>query len=196
MKFQTQLTAKDIFKFSMTYTYSGVSGVMAVLMVIIGFLMLYRGIVLGGGMSQLLFGIVIIALFVVINPMMLYIKAKKQVLSNPVYQQPTYYSLEEEGISVKIGEETGTIDWWRIIKMKHRMGLYIFYTGRQQAFVFPEETLGDKKEEIIDYIMSHMKNSTPPKAKQATEVKPSISKYTQEQSTTEDETVAEEVKED
>lgn len=38
MKFQTQLTAKDIFKFSMMYTYSGASGIFSIVMIIVGFL--------------------------------------------------------------------------------------------------------------------------------------------------------------
>lgn len=37
MKFQTQLTAKDIFKFSMMYTYSGASGIFSIVMIIVGF---------------------------------------------------------------------------------------------------------------------------------------------------------------
>ena len=55
-------------------------------------------------------GVVVIALFVVINPLMIYVKAKKQAIENPVYKNPTYYTLRDDGIFVELGEESATIE--------------------------------------------------------------------------------------
>ncbi len=157
MKFKTQLTAKDIFKFSFVYTYFGMSGILAVFMICIGGFMCARGIILNQGTSYTFMGALLIILFIVVNPIMLYLKAKKQVMTNPVYQQPSYYTMKDEGIFVQIGEETGTIEWGRILKIRHMMGLYILYTGRQQAFVFPEEAMGSQKDAVSRYIEEHVK---------------------------------------
>ncbi len=179
MKFHTQLTAKEIFKFSLIYSYTGVSGIMAVFMMIMGVLMCYRGIALNAGATYIVFGLVIIALFVAINPIMLYTKAKNQAATNNNYKQPTYYTLTDDGIKVEIGEDSGVIEWWRIQKVRHILGLYIFYTGRQQAFVFPEEDLGEQKQQIIDYITEHVKNSEKkPRRQRQQVVSASMKKYT------------------
>lgn len=180
MKFKTQLTAKDIFKFSLIYTYFGTSGILAAFMIIIGALMCARAIVQGQGPTYIVLGAAIVILFVVVNPVMLYMKAKKQVMVNPVYQQPSYYTMKEEGIFVEIGEETGTIEWERILKIRHIMGLYILYTGRQQAFVFPEEAMGSQKETISNYIEKHVeaaRNQPKKESKTETTETSSISKY-------------------
>lgn len=156
MKFKTQLTAKEIFKFSLIYTYFGTSGILAAFMIIIGALMCARAIVQQQELTYIIMGALIVILFVIINPVMLYMKAKKQVMTNPVYKQPSYYTMKDEGIFVEIGEETGTIEWQRILKIRHILGLYILYTGRQQAFVFPEEAMGDQKDAISSYIEEHV----------------------------------------
>lgn len=159
MKFHTQLTAKDIFKFSFAYTYLGLPGILPALIVLTGIYLLVTGIIRGNAPSNVLFGIVVIVLFVIVNPVMLYVKAKKQTMENPVYKVKTYYTIKEEGIFVEMGEESGLIQWNRILKITHFMGIYILYTGRKQAFVFPEEALGEKKDEIIRRMKEYIKTA-------------------------------------
>lgn len=157
MKFHTQLKANDIFKFSLAYTYSGVQLILTIILVAVGVYMCATGITTPNGQSNLIFGIVIIGLFVVINPLMLYVKAKKQAIENPAYKMPTYYTLKEEGIFVELGEESAVIEWARVLKISHVMGLSILYTGRKQAFVFPDYALGADKEKMLTYMKEHMK---------------------------------------
>ena len=44
MKFHTQLKAKDIFKFSLAYTYSGVQAILTIFMLGVGAYMIVHGI--------------------------------------------------------------------------------------------------------------------------------------------------------
>ena len=105
MKFHTQLKANDIFKFSLAYTYSGLQLILAIAMVAVGVYMCVTGMGAADGQSNMIFGIVLIVLFVVVNPLMLYVKAKKQAIENPVYKMKTYYTLNEDGIFVELGED-------------------------------------------------------------------------------------------
>ena len=68
MKFHTQLKAKDIFKFSLAYTYSGVQAILTIFMLGVGAYMIVHGIGQPEGQTNIIFGVVVIALFVVINP--------------------------------------------------------------------------------------------------------------------------------
>ena len=74
MKFHTQLKAKDIFKFSLAYTYSGVQAILTIFMLGVGAYMIVHGIGQPEGQTNIIFGVVVIALFVVINPLMIYVK--------------------------------------------------------------------------------------------------------------------------
>ena len=113
--------------------------------------MIVHGIGQPEGQTNIIFGVVVIALFVVINPLMIYVKAKKQAIENPVYKSPTYYTLQDDGIFVELGEESATIEWTR---------LTLLYTGKQQAFVFPDYELGDDREKMLDYMKEHIKEAS------------------------------------
>lgn len=159
MKFHTQLKAKDIFKFSLAYTYSGVQALLTIFMLAVGGYMIFRGASQPGGQVNIVFGVIVIALFVVVNPLMLYLKAKKQAIENPVYKNPTYYTLQDDGIFVELGEESATIEWIRVFKITHFMGLTLLYTGRQQAFVFPDYEMGNDRAKMLDYMKEHIKEA-------------------------------------
>lgn len=178
MKFETQLSAKEIFKFSLAYTYMGFSGILAFIMVAIGMYMCAIGVAQGKGASYIGMGIMMIALFVVINPIMLYSKAKKQVLTNPVYQKPSVYDIQEDGIHVEIGEESGTIGWERIQKIRHFWGMNVLYTGKQQAFVFPDEAMGEQREEILAFVNDHVNHVKTDRKAGSVSASSNISKYT------------------
>ncbi len=42
-------------------------------------------------------------------------------------------------------------------KISHVMGLNILYTGRKQAFVFPDYALGEDKDKMLAYMKEHIK---------------------------------------
>ena len=175
MKFHTQLKAKDIFKFSLAYTYSGVQAILTIFMLGVGAYMIVHGIGQPEGQTNIIFGVVVIALFVVINPLM-----------NPVYKNPTYYTLRDDGIFVELGEESATIEWARVYKITHFMGLTLLYTGKQQAFVFPDYELGDDREKMLDYMKEHIKEARK-KAVQTQTDGGDISKYSKASAETEQE---------
>lgn len=182
MKFHTQLTAKDIFKFSLAYTYLGIPGILPALIVLTGIYLLVTGLIQGNASANVLFGIVVIVLFVVVNPVMLYIKAKKQAIENPVYKIKTYYTIQEDGIFVEVGEENALIEWDRVLKIKHFMGLNVLYTGPKQAFVFPDEALGDERDKITGVMKEKIQNA---RTQKKTPNPSNISKYTSKEDDTE-----------
>ena len=55
MKFHTQLKAKDIFKFSLAYTYSGVQAILTIFMLGVGAYMIVQGIGQPEGQTNIIF---------------------------------------------------------------------------------------------------------------------------------------------
>ena len=174
MKFHTQLKANDIFKFSLAYTYSGLQGLLTIFILAVGIYTIVTGISNPQGQTNLIFGVIVMVLFLVINPLMLYVKAKKQAIENPVYKNPTYYTLKEEGIFVEVGEESATIEWERVFKISHFLGLTLLYTAKRQAFVFPDYEFGSDKDKFISYMKEQVVNARKQMSQPAAG---SISKY-------------------
>ena len=142
MKFHTQLKAKDIFKFSLAYTYSGVQAILTIFMLGVGAYMIVHGIGQPEGQTNIIFGV--------------------------------------------LGEESATIEWNRVYKITHFMGLTLLYTGKQQAFVFPDYELGDDREKMLDYMKEHIKEARK-KAVQTQTDGGDISKYSKASAETEQE---------
>lgn len=159
MKFHTQLKAKDIFKFSLAYTYSGIQALLTIFILVIGGYLIVQGVTQPQGQTNVIFGVIVMVLFLVINPLMLYVKAKKQAIENPAYKMPTYYTLQEDGIFVELGEESATIEWGRVFKITHFMGLTLLYTAKRQAFVFPDYELGEEREKMLSYMREHVEQA-------------------------------------
>ena len=174
MKFHTQLKAKDIFKFSLAYTYSGIQALLTIFIFVIGGYMIVQGVRQPQRQADVIVGVFIIAVFVVINPLMLYVKAKKQAIENPAYKMPTYYTLQEDGIFVELGEESATIEWGRVFKISHFLGLTLLYTAKRQAFVFPDYEFGSDKDKFVSYMEEHVQNARKQMSQPAAG---SISKY-------------------
>ena len=89
-----------------------------------------------------------------------------------------------DGIFVELGEESATIEWNRVYKITHFMGLTLLYTGKQQAFVFPDYELGDDREKMLDYMKEHIKEARK-KAVQTQTDGGDISKYSKASAETE-----------
>ena len=64
------------------------------------------------------------------------------------------------------------------------MGLTLLYTGKQQAFVFPDYELGDDREKMLDYMKEHIKEARK-KAVQTQTDGGDISKYSKASAETE-----------
>lgn len=158
MNFKIKLDEKDLFKFSLIHAYTGNGAFLPGLAMVMGLIMIIRGIGFGQGLQYAGVGAVFIALFVVVNPVMLYTKAKKQALTNPMYQVDSEYELNEEGIQVRIQDQEGKLAWNQIQRVQSTFGMYIIYTGQKSAFIFPENKLGDQCESVMNYIYNHVGN--------------------------------------
>lgn len=159
MILKIKLSAKDLFRFSMIHSYQGQTGIFTAFCVVVGIMMIFRGIAQSSAYYGLM-GVLIMVLFVLVTPLTLYMKAKKQAATNPMYKTESVYDMQEDGIHVTIDDQNGLIPWDQIIKIRYNWGMYILYTGKQSAFIFPDEALGSKKDEIMNYIYQHIPAST------------------------------------
>ena len=157
MKFTTNIKTNELFQFLLRHSYAGISGKVGFVISLAAAVMFLRGIpdFAGNETKMIVLGFLAL-LFTVVNPVMLYTRAKKQKLMNPAYKNAMEYELDEEGIKLYAGGQEGGIPWNRIIKIKESGSLYMLYTTRINAFLWPKKDMGAREKEIMDYVLEHI----------------------------------------
>ena len=98
VKFDTDITVKDMYKFLLNNTYRRFTGVVWVIFTcVVIFVTIYTW-----GTMQITYSIILIVLALVYaaNPVILYFKAKSQIKNTSSFQKPLSYVLDGEGIKI------------------------------------------------------------------------------------------------
>ena len=148
------MKVKDMYRFQMYNGYSGISGIINL-------------VISGGALILLLAGFgdtttakvmlgIIAALFTVINPIYLYYKAAKQVKLTPMFSKPLEYLMDEEGITVSQGEEFLPVAWKELRKVvETKMDFYV-YLSLTRAYIFPKAALDGQEPEFRKIVTEHI----------------------------------------
>ena len=92
-------------------------------------------------------------------PWTLFVKSRRQILTNPSFQEPLRYTLDEEGLTVSQGEAQERMDWENMHKAVSTGRSIILYTSPVNATIFPKRQLGEEMTAFVVLISTHM----PPK---------------------------------
>lgn len=92
-------------------------------------------------------------------PWTLFLKSRQQALTNPAFQEPLSYTLDEAGLTVSQGEAQENMPWENMHKAVSTGRSIILYTSPVNATIFPKRQLGEDKNAVIEMISTHM----PPK---------------------------------
>lgn len=151
LEVDVKVTSSELYDYLLYHTYTGFSGMLGTL---VG-AFLIMAFISTGYFIYLIAGVVLIAYM----PCSLFLKAKQQVVNNPVFKKPLHYKMTDEGISVSQDENEETQSWESCVKAVSTGKSIILYTSKTTASIFPRKDLGDKKEALIQMISTHM----PPK---------------------------------
>lgn len=152
MKFQYtyRTTALELWKLSMYYTYGSMVGVCNIIFTFaVLALMVSRWDESGTGFrALLLFGV---CLFTVIQPLAVYIRAKKQTAG---ITQDTTVSFNDEGIHIKVGGQFSNIKWAAVRKISRKPTMMIIFSDSTHGFLLTDRVLGEEKEAFYRYVVS------------------------------------------
>ncbi len=87
-------------------------------------------------------------LFTVINPIMLLIKAKQQVMLSPIFKQPLQYAFSPAGMKVSQGEEEQFVTWEQILEVRKTPSVLILYTSRSSGSILAFKEMGEQRQEV------------------------------------------------
>ena len=148
IELDVKIDAKDLYDYMLRHSYNSASGIIGscfgALMVVLA--------VLTGQWLYLIFGVIMLLYL----PWTLFIRSKQQILSNPGFQQPLHYLLDEQGLTISQGEETVQYPWEEMDKAVSTGRSIIVYTSKVNATIFPRKQLGDKLPAVVEMISTHM----------------------------------------
>lgn len=148
VELDVKIEAGDLYDYMLMHTYNSSAGVMgtsfgAVL------------ILLALGTHRWAF-VVLGAVLILYLPCTLFLRSRRQVLSNPSFQKPLHYVLDDTGITISQGEDSVQYPWEELYKAVSTSRSIIVYTSRVNATIFPKRQMEDIKMDVIQVISTHM----------------------------------------
>ena len=143
VKFEVRMNTKKMFHFLMYHIYHSFQGPLSLLFAAAGIgvcIWTYGDVAMNWTVLYAFFGI----LFLIYEPVSLYLKAATQVKLNPVFKKPLTYVMNEKGIVTMQGEQKAEIQWEDLRSIKESISYFFCYTSRQNAFIFPKKDFQDQ----------------------------------------------------
>lgn len=133
-----KVSVMDMYSFLMHHSYRGIQGILNLVISGGALLLLLFGV---GRSSQLTTAALILAaaLFTVINPVQLFIKAAKQVLLLPTFQKPLTYRFSKDGILVRQEEAELSTKWEEVEKVIENRRSILLYMSAVRAYILPKK---------------------------------------------------------
>lgn len=151
VQLSVKINSKELYSFLLWHTYTTASGLFGLFISVMSLVLLAMGYANGDSFRALAL-IVLGLMFTVINPILLYKKARNQAVNNPVYKNEMIYILDEKGITLKAGEAEETVEWTRIRKCRKTKVVYILYTTKIHAILLPFSAMKEEKELVEQWI--------------------------------------------
>ncbi len=148
VSFEVKMTTGKMYDYMLRHTFTSFSGLVGE---ILGFVLL-AGFFVTKQWPYLIAGIIV----VLYQPVALFIRSKRQVEKNEVFKNPLCYTVDDNGITVRSGDNTDSLTWDKMYRAVSTTRSVILYTGRINACIFPKEDMGDKKDDVIRLISTHM----------------------------------------
>lgn len=155
IEFDVELTVKELYAFSMRHTYAGISGIFG-LLISLGSLLIcvvrYHSLDTTARVALVIIG----CLFTIVQPLMLYSKARTQIHKNKNINSILHYCLTEEGIAVSQGQQEAFVKWYDVRKKVVASKALYLYMSPVRAFIFPKEQCGEKYSAVCETVTAQM----------------------------------------
>lgn len=145
-RFRVQLTAKELWRFSMYHTNKGMLGILN-LVFSVGALVL---LCVNWSASNTTYKLVLflcILMFTVWQPGLLYRKAAIQA-KTPAIAVPMDLRFGENGLKVKQGGNTLDLPWEHIARVERGPGMIILYIDKVHAYLVPAQAMNGQEQAL------------------------------------------------
>lgn len=155
INFNVKLTVKEMYLFLLNNAYRKPMGVILFLFGIACYVVAaitFKEM----DITSILLLILLGSIYTIIQPIMLWKSANKQIKKNPVYQNELEYSFDEKGITVSQGENTTFKPWEECWKAKNYGSIVVIYISVNNGIILPKSAIGSQYEDFAKLIKEHL----------------------------------------
>jgi len=149
-EFSYKITALDLWKLSMQGIYTSMIGVCNIIVTTAVALMTVRIWRETTNFIKILC-VMGVALFPVIQPLAIYIRAKGQMARIPRGLQLCF---DDSGVIIQSEKRSSKFEWNMIKGISKRPNAIIIYTKTNQGYILTNKVLGEQKEDFYNYVVS------------------------------------------
>jgi len=162
-KFEINMTKDALTSFVFTSYYSRLGGWFSILLGLAGVGMAVREIFFRDHVDapSLAAYLIIAVICLLVNPLSLRSKAKKQLETSDSYKKSIEYTLYPEYLEVRQDEEHLEVGWELIYKIKMTKCMVAVYTNKINAFIWPLSELGEEKAAILSRVVQYTQEFHP-----------------------------------
>jgi len=95
-----------------------------------------------------------LSLFTLIQPLLIYRRAKRQVSGMPKDME---IGFDEMGVHVKSGKEKSTVRWKKMKGIAKHPTMLIIYVSATRGYILNNKVLGKNRDPLYDYVISNLK---------------------------------------
>ena len=142
--FHIQIMARDLWGFSMYHSNKGYLGIFNVLFTLAALWLL----VTRWGEFSIPYHLLLLVcalMFTVWQPLLLYLKARKQAKGAAV-KAPMDMTFTKEGFVIEQNDQRQEVSWDQIGRVEHMQGQLIIYMSRIRAYLLPDRIVGEDRE--------------------------------------------------
>ncbi|NLG05211.1 MAG: YcxB family protein [Clostridia bacterium] len=148
VEFDVKMTTRKMYDYMLYHMFTSFQGILGES---IGVLLI-GAFILSGKWIYLITGVIVLFYL----PVALYMNAKKQVLLNPAFKEVLHYTLDDNGITITVGDSSESQKWEDMRKAVSTNRSIIVYTSKVGASIFPKEDMGSQCLNVIEMISTHM----------------------------------------
>lgn len=152
--FQILVKAKDLWQFSMYHVNRGAQGLFNLIFTAAVVIVLIAGWTSLPD-SQRLALLMCALIFTVIQPLMLYYKAKRQA-RRPEMKTPLILQFGSGGLTVRQQEQEVVFAWEQIGRVHKKAAMTIIYVDRLHAYLIPKEFYNGKEDDFFQLLRTNM----------------------------------------
>ena len=151
-EFQYETKAVDLFKLSMYSIYSSMAGVVNIIFTAAMVILIIR-FFSGAALPIKIVLIAALSIFIVIQPLVVYYRAKRQLKGFP---KDMAIGFDDKGLHVKSSNQVSDIKWRDIKGLVKKPGMLVLLAAGRQGFILTDKTLGNEKAALLLYIESKL----------------------------------------
>lgn len=147
-RLKCDLRAIDLWRLSMNKIYHSVAGVCN-LVYTVALIFVTTKLWNHSGMVWNVLLVLLCSLFLVVQPVAIYFRAKRQVSKLPKEME---VGLDDHGVHIMTSEQVSHLKWKSVKQIRKENNMIIFYTNSASGLMIPNRVLGSRKNEIWNYV--------------------------------------------